>query len=322
MMSLVGCDRVDVVACDSHPDFLSTELAEKLSDEKSTPLVRVQHHHAHLAGLVVDSGMDCNTDITCITADGYGFGLGGEAWGGEVLVGNCRDFRRVGGLMPRNIPGGDLAARYAVRSLIGILDDVDEVRRICDITRDALIGPSMKATPANLDMMSNAIERNINVMKSSSAGRFLDAVSAALGICFENSYDGECPMKLEAVAKETSFRIEPHIKTVEGRLVLDTSDMLRRIVEMKQARRSVGELSYAAQDCLGRGLAQVACIQAQETGIPYVGFSGGVALNRIITAAVAQSVAEEGLRLLLHEHFPPGDGCVSLGQIAVASKSM
>jgi hydrogenase maturation protein HypF len=129
-------------------------------------------------------------------------------------------------------------------------------------------------------------------------------------------------MKLEAVAKETSFRIEPHIKTVEGRLVLDTSDMLRRIVEMKQARRSVGELSYAAQDCLGRGLAQVACIQAQETGIPYVGFSGGVALNRIITAAVAQSVAEEGLRLLLHEHFPPGDGCVSLGQIAVASKSM
>jgi hydrogenase maturation protein HypF len=118
---LLGVDEVDAIACDLHPEFLSTELAEELSSKMNAPLFRVQHHHAHLAGILVDNNMGLDTSIVCITADGYGYSPDGEGWGGDILVGNASEFVRRGGLKPSPFPGGDLSARYAARSLVGIL---------------------------------------------------------------------------------------------------------------------------------------------------------------------------------------------------------
>jgi len=317
LMHLLGITTPDGIACDLHPEFLSTELAERLSNELMIPLVRVQHHHAHLAGILADSNVSPDTRIVCITADGYGYAPDGNGWGGDVLVGDARNFSREGGLTPKEYPGGDLSARYASRSLVGILGDSMQMEELAGLASGAYVAKNTSATAKSLSLLFDVRKRDVNLLRSTSAGRFLDAVAMVLGICSENSYDAECPMKLEAIARKTDLSIEQSYVTTNGTLELDTSESLMQVVNLKKRGVSVPEIAYSAQHHLGTALAEIACKTAENEGLVHVGFSGGVALNRIITRAVIDKVQAHGLRPLIHKQIPPGDGGISTGQVLV-----
>ena len=184
------------------------------------------------------------------------------------------------------------------------------------------IGPNTNLTSDTLDILIDSLGRRINTMSSTSSGRFLDAVAMVLGVCSENSYDGECPMKLESIAKPTDLRIDPLFKKSRNGLILDTSNGLMRILELKEESVSRREIAYAAQWYLGESLAHIACRVAKESQIPHIGFSGGVALNRITTKAVIDYVHKEKLTPLIHTNVPPGDGGISIGQVAVAGAKL
>jgi hydrogenase maturation protein HypF len=173
-----------------------------------------------------------------------------------------------------------------------------------------------------LEIILDSISRQINTLNSTSAGRFLDAVAMVLGVCSRNTYDGECPMKLEAIAKKTDLRIHPEFRTSENGMNLETSDALLHFIELKKKGISRQEIAYAAQWYLGNSLADIACRVAKENKLEHVGFSGGVALNRIITKAVIDRVRKEKLIPLIHINVPPGDGGVSIGQAAVAGAKL
>ena len=322
ILHFLDVTKLDGVACDLHPEFLTTEFAEQMSNEQDVPLFRVQHHHAHLASMIVDHKLHHDTSIVCITADGYGFGQDGKAWGGEILLGNLRDFRKVGGLKNVDYPGGDLSAVYAARPVVGILGNSLEKDDLLRIVNSAPIGPDTNMTSDTLDILIDTLGRRINTISSTSAGRFLDAVAAVLDICYKNSYDGECPMKLEALAKTTDLRINPLFKKSRSGLILDTSNGLMRILELKNKGVNRHEIAYAAQWYIGESLADVACRVAKENQIQHVGFSGGVALNRIITKALIDRVRKENLTPLIHVNVPPGDGGISFGQVAVAGAKL
>ena len=318
ILRLLDVVKIDGVACDLHPEFLTTEFAEQISKQQNIPLFRVQHHHAHLASMIVDHKLHHDTSIVCITADGYGFGQDGNAWGGDVLLGDLRDFKKVGGLKSIDYPGGDLSAVYAARSVLGVLNNSVEKDSLLRIVNSAPIGPEINMTSHTLDILIDTIGHRINTISSTSAGRFLDAVAMVLGVCSENSYDGECPMKLEAFAKQTDLRINPLFKKSRDGLILDTSKGLMQILELKEKNINIHEIAYAAQWYLGESLANIACMAAKENQIQYIGFSGGVALNKIITKAVIYHVCKEKLKPLIHSNIPPGDGGISIGQVAVA----
>jgi hydrogenase maturation protein HypF len=322
ILHLLDIRKLDGVACDFHPEFLTTEFAEQMSDDQDIPLFRVQHHHAHLASMIVDHKLNPNTSIVCITADGYGLSLNGTGWGGEVLLGNLRGFKRVGGLKDVDYPGGDLSAVYAARSVIGILSNSLEKDDFLRIIDSGPIGPKTNVNSDTLEIILDSISRQINTLNSTSAGRFLDAVAMVLGVCSRNTYDGECPMKLEAIAKKTDLRIHPEFRTSENGMNLETSDALLHFIELKKKGISRQEIAYAAQWYLGNSLADIACRVAKENKLEHVGFSGGVALNRIITKAVIDRVRKEKLIPLIHINVPPGDGGVSIGQAAVAGAKL
>ena len=162
----------------------------------------------------------------------------------------------------------------------------------------------------------------MNVVQSSSAGRYLDAVAIALGICSENTYDGECPMKLESVAHKTKILLEPKFNTNNRGTFLNIAESLKQLLELKKDGTKPVELAYAAQWYLGESLAKIACDTAHNEGLDYVGFSGGVALNRIITNAIINHVTNEHLTPLIHRHIPPGDGGISSGQAVVAATKL
>ena len=322
ILHLLDITKLDGIACDLHPEFLTTEFAEQISKQQDIPLFHVQHHHAHLASMIVDHRLHHDTSIICITADGYGFGLDSNAWGGEILLGNLRGFRKLGGLKSVDYPGGDLSAVYAARSVVGILGNSLEKDDLLRLVNSTPIGPDTKMTLDTLDILVDTLNRRINTMSSTSAGRFLDAVAMVLGICSENSYDGECPMKLEALAKTTDLRIKPLFKKSRDGLILDTPNGLIRILELREKGVSRHEIAYAAQWYLGESLAHIACRVAEENQIQYIGFSGGVALNRIITKAVIDYVSKEKIIPLIHVNVPPGDGGISIGQVAVAGAKL
>ena len=319
MKHLLGISKLDAIACDLHPEFLSTELAEKLSLEQDIPLFRVQHHHAHLASIMVDGLLPFNNRIVCITADGFGYGADGSAWGGDILVGGLTEFERKGGLKAQEYTGGDLSAIYAVRSVLGIVNDELENNRIMKLFEAADISQDTPLSENLLEMLIKSRQQKINTISSTSTGRFLDAVAATLGICYENSYDAECPMKLEAISRRTNIRLEPcYIESGYG-TVLDTTQSLLQVIDLMDKGVNRSELAFATQWHLGQSLAEIACDIANSEGILHVGFSGGVALNRIITESIDKKIRENKLVPVFHSLIPPGDGGVSVGQVASAT---
>jgi hydrogenase maturation protein HypF len=319
LMFLLGVDEVDAIGCDLHPEFLSTELAEELSSKMNAPLFRVQHHHAHLAGILVDNNMDLDTSIVCITADGYGYSPDGEGWGGDILVGNAAEFQRKGGLKPSPFPGGDLSARYAARSLVGILGNRLPIERFLPNIAGRAIASNKNLDEQTLSVLLQAMTQDINVLRSTSVGRFLDAVAVSLGVCSENSYDGECPMKLEAHSISSDLSIESDFISSSNVIELNPAESLDQIMDLRRKGHSTNKIAYAAHRHVGKGLAQMACRIADDEGINHIGFSGGVALNRIITETIVDVIRSKGKKPLIHRNIPPGDGGVSVGQVAVAA---
>jgi len=320
LMRLLGVGRPDAVACDLHPGFLSRTVASELVEESGAHLVEVQHHHAHLASLMAECGVEPGEEVTAIVCDGYGYGSDGAPWGGEVLVGGYGGFQRVGHLEPQPMPGGDLCAIRYGRMLQGILYGevpTEELREFLSENCSA----GFPLGEREIEVVFNQLEKGINTPLTTSAGRLLDAVSCLLGISHARTYEGEGALKLEAAAAGGSLTpadLPVDVEERGGTLVLKTSQMVRRLLELRGGYRRE-DLAYAFQGALAGGLAEMGVRTAEDRGLSAVGFTGGVAYNDVMTGIIRRRVEERGLRFLHHRRVPCGDGGLSLGQAAVAS---
>jgi hydrogenase maturation protein HypF len=302
LLRITGVPKPRKIACDLHPGFTTTRLGAELGE-----VIPVQHHVAHVAALAGEWGAQA---LVGIAADGYGFGEDGGAWGGEVIAWERGGWHRAGSLRPVPMPGGDLATlrpgRMAASFLVAAGLDPE--------------GSGLSST--ELKIVKFQIERGINCPVTTSAGRFLDAVAAWLGICRERTYEGEPAMRLEAVAAQGHpFPIPTSPKEGEGRILLDTVAIFRSLVELGARGASREDLAATAQAALARGLAQMAIQAAKERGNPAIGLTGGVAVNDAIARAVRALVEGAGLQFLSANKVPPGDGGLSFGQLVQAAYS-
>ena len=298
--------RVEIVACDLHPKFTTTKLAKDLGNKFDCPVVPVQHHHAHTAALMGEWNVDEMVGIIC---DGFGYGFDGTAWGGEVLYCNLEGFRRLGHLESQPMVGGDLATSYPLRMAAGILYGEMNIT-------EWLVSKSSKFPhrEKEVEVIIKQLEKGL-LPETTSCGRVLDAVSAILGICYERTYEGEPAMKLESVALKGNdvLNLTPSFK---GN-VLDTTFLVREIFTKKDSLPAA-DLACSVQSYVARGIAQLAVKEAEQLNVKHVGFSGGVAYNGQITAIIRRCVEKGGLKFLVHDKIPPGDGGISFGQALVA----
>ncbi len=301
--------KVEAIVCDLHPKFTTTKLAQDLAEENGWQLVQIQHHYAHVAALMLEHDVD---EIIGICCDGYGYGTDGEAWGGEIIMCSRESpsFRRLAHLEKQRLVGGDLATRYPLRMATGILYGQADVE-------DWLLsnGPNFPYGEKEIQVILHQLEKRTDMIKTTSCGRVLDAVSAILGICYERTYEGEPSMKLESAAinGKDILNLEPMIRSN----TLQTAIIVRHIFENRE-KHSSADLAFSAHAYLARGLARLAIEKARENHVKTVGFSGGVACNAIITSAMQKIIEDSGFRFLVHQALPPGDGGLSFGQ-AVAS---
>jgi hydrogenase maturation protein HypF len=297
--------KVQAVACDLHPKFTTTKLAQDLAEANDWQLVQAQHHYAHIAALMAEYDVKQIVGICC---DGYGYGVDGEAWGGEILL--CTqespDFERVAHLEKQPMIGGDLATRYPLRMVAGMLYKKVDVESWLLQNKE-----HFPQGEREIQILFQQLEKSHKIIETTSCGRVLDAVAAVLGVCYERTYEGEPAMKLEsaAIRGKDALKLQPIIKSN----ALDTTQMLLAIFENRE-KEPEADLAFSAHAYLAKGLATLAIEKAMENNVKTIGFSGGTACNEILTLCMRKIVETAGLRFLVHEAVPPGDGGLSFGQ--------
>lgn len=308
-LSLFG-RKPKILAHDLHPGYMSTQYAlTRLGVE----LVGVQHHHAHIAACLAENG---RTD-RCIglALDGTGYGLDGSVWGGEILNVDLSGFERIGCLSTVRMPGGEAAIR--------------DPRRMAAAYAHAAFGSdwiacvehlSINFSKLELSVIERQLQTGLNSPLTSSAGRLFDAVSAAIGVCSERTYEGQPAVELEMFAEGTvGDYYNSEIKTENGCMVLDTVSIFKSAVEDRLAGTNKAIVAGRFHNSLVHLLVQ-ACVMAREvTRLNLVALSGGVFQNALILGRLSQELTDNGFEVLVHRLLPPNDACISYGQVVVCA---
>lgn len=292
----------DLVTCDLHPDFTTTRMAEGWGK----PLVRVQHHIAHLFAVLAEHGLSPHEPFLGVAFDGAGYGEDGRIWGGEFFLGGHGKIQRV--FHFRYVPqqGCDLAALEPWRMALGYMVD-------------ALGAPARKGTLALVDekrlkAAENAIRKGVNSPLTSSVGRLFDAVSAILGTApLRIDYEAEAAMSLEGMAREDVREFYPfEIRGDE----IDMRETIRAVVEDTGPPPVV---SGRFHNTIARVILKACEASRERHGIRRVVLGGGVFLNSILLARAIEGLSELGVDVRVPEKFSPGDEAISVGQAYFAA---
>lgn len=314
-----------VLACDAHPDFMSTQLAKKLAREKHLPLYEIAHHAAHIGAVMAAEKIA--EPVLGLAMDGVGLGPDNGIWGGELLAVGPEGFSRVGRLRPLPLPGGDRAAREPWRMGAAVLA---ELGRLPDIERTF---PNER-----FSAQMGELCRSPWTPKTSSLGRVIDAAASLLGLANVQFDEAAAAMRLESAADrapEIRKRILADIAQTpspEG-VALDSPDLsLMPLFERLRLGRRRGEpvpvlaaqflseLSLALADWTERVTrSHPVRLAAERRGArPVAALSGGCFINRTIASITTARLAHLGFDPRLPEGIPPGDGGVSLGEAWLA----
>ena len=290
----------EAVVCDLHPDYMSTGYAEEQSEELKVPLVRVQHHHAHMAACMADNGL--YDRVIGLVWDGTGLGTDGTVWGGECLTGDFSGFERFGSIRPIPLPGGDLCTKDTDRVAFSLLKDS---------------GCSTEHIPgaAQLDFMLN---NSINSPLSSGMGRLFDGAAAILEIKRKCSYEGQGAVLLEAAAEDgITEEFSPEFYEDRGVTVFDWRNMIRGIQKRYAAGECAGRLAAVFMNTLV-SMAVETCVRARfSTGINDVCLSGGCFQNMYVLKRLIPRLEAEGFNVYHHVRVSPNDEGLSLGQLMI-----
>ena len=306
-------ERDGVVAADLHPLYMSRRAGERLSRRLGWRLRLIQHHYAHIASAMAEHRHPPEEPAVGIAVDGVGYGLDGAVWGGEIIEWGSKGFQRRGRLEYHPMPGGDLAVLRPLRMLASILSsflDPQEIERLFE--RYGLLTKLPRGV-TELRAVVKLAERGSPL--TSSTGRFLDSVSALLGVCFERSYEGEPAIMLEDYARGGNplrKDVDELLGRKHGLTVVSTSRLMELLLQLLDTKASRRDVAYTAQYLLGKALGAAAGEVMLEAGAEKLYISGGAAVNEIILRGVAEGAETKPL---LNRRIPANDGGIAVGQI-------
>ena len=301
-----------LVACDLHPKYNSTVVAESYG----LPLVRVQHHYAHILSCMAEN--DHSEPVIGVSFDGTGYGTDGSIWGGEILRCDYRGFDRLGHIAPFQQPGGDASAKEGFRVAVSMIHrKTNQKLRTLEIVQRLSLCDELQAK-----LLVGMLETGMNTVASTSAGRLFDAVSAILGIRLASTFEGEAATALQYHAekgrKNCKISLPEPIRFENGEMILATDLLFFEILRRKMAGEEVDALAWAFHDALAE-LVAAACKEARDrTGIKAVALSGGVFQNTLLLERTVSRLKKEGFLVLQHHLIPPNDGGIGLGQAVYA----
>ncbi len=286
-----------VVACDIHPRYFSSQYARKL---KADVIVEVQHHWAHIASVLAENNV--SEKVIGLVADGTGYGTDGAIWGCECLIASLDRFERFDHLPYYPLAGGDLASKETIRPLLGLMK-----KHNFAIPQNLLdeIEPDLKKRQT----IELQIDKNVNTVQTSSLGRLFDAAAALCGLGSYNHFEAQLPMALQAIADTQNHQTyKPDVFSLLVGIINDRMKGVEPKVISSKFHNTIKEffLNFARN-------------ARMQTGINTVAISGGVFCNTFLSERLIEGLQKNDFHVLFNRLLPANDGCVSLGQAAIAA---
>ena len=322
-----------LITCDLHPGYQSTQVAKDLSKARGIPLLPIQHHYAHVVSCMAEN--DVKGPVIGVSFDGTGYGDDGTIWGGEIFTCDYQGYKRRASIVPFLHAGGDIAAKEGWRIAISMLYGIEKATGASDkAAQETVLEISSKLNLAD----SNAckaqfflLDRQVNTVVSTSAGRLFDSVCALLGICQSSTFEGEAANRLmfSADRYEKSFSTRKEAFCSLGAFRLSETALLparnttallptQRLFALLRDATLAGEPSDKLAYAFHVGLSDVICQAVKdlsgETGISKVACSGGVFQNRLLLSLTEDGLRDTNLTVYTHHLIPPNDGGICLGQ--------
>jgi len=300
--------KPDILACDLHPLYRTAALAAGWTGKSDIRLVQVQHHHAHAASVMAEHDID-----SCIGVifDGTGYGTDGAVWGGEFLLLGGAFFERKAHLAYVTLCGGDEAARQA------------DLTASCYL---AAAGEELKNKDAAV-IRAALLEKSLT-QQTSSMGRLFDAVSAVLGICSANSYEGECAVMLENAAAEAQrdgiLPFPLHFPVTHGKdgSTADPVAVLHEIYRAVNTGCDIKALALGFHTAIVEMVVSVCRHIREENKMTRVVLSGGVFANLLLVEKCTDELTRNGFTVYRNESVPSNDGGISLGQAWICGQML
>lgn len=305
---------------DLHPLYVSGKGTED----------KVQHHHAHIASVIAEHGLEGK--VLGIACDGTGYGTDGTIWGSEFLLCEEENVKRMGHFSPVKLLGGDVSAKDADMTLYSYMFEGCargyETQKFFEKYHKS---GETEIKKQRLCLQKMAWEQNINTVYSSSMGRLFDAAAALLDICHFNSYEGECAILLEQAAHrgKTYLRengkqpdVDKIIKVVyEKKEERHQLDGVRFLMDLYALKKSYSKevLAYLFHHGIAAGMAGAAERICEQEEVTQIALSGGTFYNRILLHEMVSLLEEKQKNVYWNEKVPCGDGGIALGQMYLAT---
>ena len=296
--------RPEAVVCDMHPLYYTTVFAEKYAAENDLPLIKVQHHHAHVASVMAEN--DLKGKVIGVSFDGTGYGTDGHIWGGEFFLCENGDAKRMSHLKYIDMIGGDASVKDARRSALSyihafengympvdpIKNDTNDIRKIViDISDIIEYGSARLLSMPDSRLIKSALRSGINTVKSSSMGRLFDGVSSLLGIKDHSDYEGQCAIMLEDAAA---------------------------FAQKHPGADHASDLALAFHQAVIDMIVDQCLIIRDESGASQVALTGGTFQNKILMEGVLEKLRGSGFSPYYNISVSPNDGGIALGQAYIA----
>ena len=301
--------KPEIIACDLHPDYLSTQYAQ---EQPAVHKIQVQHHHAHIVSCMAEHKLE--GAVIGLSFDGTGYGTDGAIWGSEILIAEEHDFKRAGHLAYVSMPGSSAAIKEPWRMAVSYLNDAfgDEFRNLD-------IGAIRKIENKKINIIREMIAKGINSPQTSSLGRLFDGVAAICGIRNRVNFEGQAAMELEMLAEETTESRYDYEWETDDIICILPAPIIRGIVADVHNRVPVSKISAKFHKTLICLFAEICEVIRNRRGLNRVVLSGGCFQNATLLAGLIQALEKRNFQVFSNQQVSSNDGGIALGQAMVAA---
>ncbi|MCK4988277.1 MAG: carbamoyltransferase HypF, partial [Desulfobacterales bacterium] len=299
----------EIIACDMHPDYLSTRFA---AEQDGIQKIQVQHHHAHIVSCMAEHKLE--GAVIGLSFDGTGYGPDGTVWGGEVLVAEAKQFERAAHLAYVPMPGSTAAIKEPWRMAISYLHDA-----FGDHFGELDLPILKQIEPQKVKIILEMILKGVNCPRTSSLGRLFDGVAAIVGIRNQVNFEGQAAMELEMLAADDADSMYDFEWVSGDSIQILPAPIIRGVVQDVQNGLSIAEIGIKFHKTLIALFTEICAGVRRDCDLNRVVLSGGCFQNSILLTGMIHELASRDFEVFAHRRVPTNDGGIALGQAVVAA---
>ncbi len=303
--------EINTVIVDKHLDYFSTRFAKKIANKDNAKIITLQHHKAHFYSVLGENNLLYSKDkIMGVIWDGIGLGDDGNIWGGEFFIYKDATIKRVHSIDKFDYILGDKMSKEPRISAISITHNIEEADKHI----------KKKFSDTELKIYRKLLSKQNN-LKSTSMGRFFDAVSSIILDYNINTYEAEASSQLENTASEYYYCNKmtlansyikgdklPNnfVKYIIKKIIID----IEKNIEKKQiaAKFHISLVDYIIRI-------------SNKFNIKKIAFSGGVFQNALLTDIIIDFMNKK-YELFFQNEFSPNDEGIPFGQLMYYSMNL